>query len=421
MTILQSLIGANFPDEGFTLGDAYAAAPDAKPHSVRARIYENLGVAFNRVAAGLYTYTSPDGQGTALIVEGDGRSLSHFDDASIDAIITDHPWEDTTSNKGGNRSFADYEAFRYTQEDFNEKARILKDGSFLVEFLPAENENNVDYLYQIKSMAKAAGFSYYSKVSWTKGSFVANTGRKAKNTEDVMIFTKGKARALRPNAKKIKASYGDNPPAILDDHHLMSGTTTMLPTDFNVQPPSRKERIHQAEKPVDLIAAIIAQVSKVGELILDTFAGSGVTLEAALRTGRICYRHRKRSKNGSAHQEPSGGPSLGKLERNQYIGPQLNLCKENKKMSTSIQETINHLRELDQKASPAPWGWSGGGQGSPILSANDAVGRLEYATEEDLDLITETRNAVPALLAEIERLTAENRHLSAYVAELEGK
>lgn len=286
MTILQSLLGANFPDEGFTLTDAYSAAPDAKPHSVRARIYENLGDVFTRVATGLYTYASPDGQGTALIVEGDGRNLSHFDDASFDAIITDHPWEDATSNKGGNRSFADYEAFRYTQEDFNEKARVLKDGSFLVEFLPAENENNVDYLYQIKSMAKAAGFSYYSKVPWTKGSFVANTGRKAKNTEDVMIFTKGKARALRPNAKKIKASYGDNPPAVLSDDHLMSGTTTMLPTDFNIQPPNRKERIHQAEKPVDLIAAIITQVTKVGELILDTFAGSGVTLEAALRTGR---------------------------------------------------------------------------------------------------------------------------------------
>lgn len=90
-------------------------------------------------------------------------------------------------------------------------------------------------------------------------------------------------------------------------------------------------------------------------------------------------------------------------------------------MSTEIQETIERLRELDQTASPAPWSWSGGGQGSPILSANDAVGRLEYATEEDLDLITETRNAIPALLDERERLIAELERLTARVAELENK
>jgi len=34
--------------------------------------------------------------------------------------------------------------------DFKEKARVLKDGCFLVEVLPAENENNYEYLYQIK-------------------------------------------------------------------------------------------------------------------------------------------------------------------------------------------------------------------------------------------------------------------------------
>ena len=40
-------------------------------------------------------------------------------------------------------------------QDFKEKARVLKDGCFLVEVLPAENENNYEYLYQIKKYAKA--------------------------------------------------------------------------------------------------------------------------------------------------------------------------------------------------------------------------------------------------------------------------
>ena len=132
-----------------------------------------------------------------MLVEGNGRDLSAIQDEEIDLIVTDYPWEDKKSNRGGNRNFVstyEEETFRYTLEDFKEKARVLKDGAFLVEFLPAENENNFDELYRIKKLAQEAGFQYYAKVSWKKGTFVSNTGRKSKNTEDVMIFSKGKAR-----------------------------------------------------------------------------------------------------------------------------------------------------------------------------------------------------------------------------------
>ncbi len=78
-----------------------------------------------------------------------------FRSESIDCIITDHPWFDRESNKGGNRFFADYECFRYTLEDFQEKARVLKLGCFLAELLPAENENNYEQLFKIKQYAKA--------------------------------------------------------------------------------------------------------------------------------------------------------------------------------------------------------------------------------------------------------------------------
>lgn len=70
-----------------------------------------------------------------------------------------------------------------------------------IEILPAENENNYEYLYQIKQYAKEAGFLYYSKVTWKKGGFVSNTGRKAKNSQDVMVFSKGKARSMRIDKK----------------------------------------------------------------------------------------------------------------------------------------------------------------------------------------------------------------------------
>ena len=64
----------------------------------------------------------------------------------------------------------------------------------------------------------------------------------------------------------------------------MSGAHGMLPTNFNVSPPRKK--IHQAEKPVELLEQILNFVTLPGETALDQFAGSGVLGEAALNTGR---------------------------------------------------------------------------------------------------------------------------------------
>lgn len=273
--VKERLIEA-FGTTPFTLRDAYDVIFD-KPHStVRGRIYENLGIVFKKIQKGVYC--ASDQEERCIVIEGDGRNLEFLDSASVDCIITDHPWFDKKSNRGGNRNFAEYVCLEYTQEDFNEKARVLKDGCFLVEMLPAENESNYEYLYKIKRMAKQAGFEYYAKVPWKKGTFVSNTGRKSKNTEEMMFFTKGKARALRPDVKKDKA----DPSA----RHYMSGANGMLPTCFDVQPP--KEKLHQSEKPVGLIEQIICFITKPDEIIVDQFAGSGSTGEAAIKTGRKC-------------------------------------------------------------------------------------------------------------------------------------
>ena len=188
-----------------------------------------------------------------------------INDNSIDCILTDHPWLDIKSNKGGTRAFALYDCFRYTLEDFKEKARVLKDGCFLVEVLPAENENNYEYLYQIKKYAKEAGFIYYSKVPWKKGTFVSNTGRKAKNTQDIMIFSKGKARNMRFDKKKSDMT---------GEKHYMSGYMAL--------------QYCQSELPVELCEEILEYVTYEGEIVLDSFAGSGAVGVAALNKKRSC-------------------------------------------------------------------------------------------------------------------------------------
>ncbi|GEO26676.1 methyltransferase [Alicyclobacillus acidoterrestris] len=46
---------------------------------------------------------------------------------------------------------------------------------------------------------------------------------------------------------------------------------------------------HPTMKPIPLVARALQNSSKKGEIVLDTFAGSGTTLMAAEQTGRVCY------------------------------------------------------------------------------------------------------------------------------------
>ena len=275
MSIVSNIIDC-FKNVSFNMKDAYEVNPDVNKESVRTRIYENLGVHFKKLGRNLYINKDAD----CVLIEGDGRDLSIIENKSIDCIITDHPWKDK-ANKGGNRNFAKYDCFEYMIEDFKEKARVLKDGSFLVEVIPNESETNFDYLYKLKKLAQDAGFKYYCKIPWVKGSFKSNTGRVVKNREDLMIFSKGKPRALKWDKQRGLDENG-NPTK------RMSGTNGMLPAEFNIQPVPKKQQIAQSEKPPQLFEQLLQYITLENEIVLDQFAGSGSVGEACINTNRKC-------------------------------------------------------------------------------------------------------------------------------------
>ncbi len=297
-TIQMNLFEYFMDSEQFSIPDATEVVKNIKNmqvnnESIRARIYEGVekGI-FTKISRGVYKVTKQvEGKdNTCLLINGDGRDLSMIKDKSIDGIITDHPYDLQKALTGGNRKFATFELFRYEGKDFKEKQRVLKDGAFLVEFLPEESEVNYEYLYEIKKIAKENGLKYFAKVAWKKGNFVSNTGRKSKNVEDVMIFSNGEPRDLKLDAKKNLAVAKENNldiqgkssyeiRDILQEHnldvHYMKGTNGMLPTVFDYQPKNSKDKLMEAEKPVELIEEIIEYISKPYETLLDQFAGSG--------------------------------------------------------------------------------------------------------------------------------------------------
>lgn len=297
-TIQMNLFSYFLDEENFTIQDATNLVKNIKNmtvnnESIRARIYEGVdrGI-FTKISRGVYKVTKQIGEreNTCLLINGDGRDLSMIKDKSIDGIITDHPYDLHKALSGGNRKFATFELFRYESKDFKEKQRVLKEGAFLVEFLPEESEINYEYLYEVKRLAKEQGLKYFAKVVWKKGNFVSNTGRKSKNTEDVMIFSNGEPRCLKLDAKKnLKTANENNLDVkgknsyeirdLLQENNLevcyMKGTNGMLPTVFDYQPKDSKSKVMEAEKPIELIEEIIEFISKPYETLLDQYAGSG--------------------------------------------------------------------------------------------------------------------------------------------------
>lgn len=311
-TIQMNLFDYFLDDESFTISQATEVVKNIRnmqvnDESIRARIYEGVdkGI-FKKLSRGVYQVSSQleNGEKTnCILINGNGRDLSMIEDGSIDGIVTDHPYDVAKALTGGNRKFASYELFKYQKEDFAEKQRVLKPGAFLVEFLPEESEMNWEYLFEIKQMAKAVGFKYFAKVLWKKGSFVANTGRKSKNIEDVMIFSNGEPRTLKLDAKKnleVARHYGLSVSGktsyevkeLLEENELeiyyIKGTNGMLPAILDYQPRSRNEKVMEAEKPVPLLEEIIEYISLPYETLLDQFGGSGNFAVACTNKARNC-------------------------------------------------------------------------------------------------------------------------------------
>lgn len=70
--------------------------------------------------------------------------------------------------------------------------------------------------------------------------------------------------------------------------HNFYGGGKFKTTVWDIDKPLKND-LHPTMKPVELVANCILDGSKAGDIVLDTFGGSGTTLIAAEQTGRKCY------------------------------------------------------------------------------------------------------------------------------------
>lgn len=250
------------------LKEIYQATTKWPQESVRCSIYRDRKKRFKRVAKGVYLLTGE--KSASLLIHGDGRKLDEIEDGSISAIINDHPWKNEKAHKSGNQKcFADYDTFCYTQEDFDQKARVLVNGGYLAEFLPVRSFSNKEYLNRIEMMAEKAGLDYYASILWRKApEGKINTGRTTKGIEQIVIFTKGKARCLNAGGKAYQ-------------------TTNILTYEVDIPANKGKMKTHQAEKPIPLYEYLIEQLTREGDICLDQFGGSCNMAKASVLKNRF--------------------------------------------------------------------------------------------------------------------------------------
>jgi DNA modification methylase len=118
-------------------------------------------------------------------------------------------------------------------------------------------------LFHFRQAFSAAGFTLHAQLIWLKNHFAIGMADYHHRYEPIL--------------------YGWLPDAA---HYFVDDRTQV--DVFEVDKPQASE-LHPTQKPVELIARMIANSSRTGELIYDPFCGSGSTILAAHQLGRIGY------------------------------------------------------------------------------------------------------------------------------------
>ena len=217
---------------------------------------------FERVEKGVYTL-SKDGQDLAWIETADAtESLPRLagEGFKADMVFLDIPY-DTPAVKGGNRGV------KYDLLSVDNFSKILD----AVKVIAKSDNSPVIHMFSqaesgLKAMAK------YNDLFLEKGFKPVGRGEYQKTFADGSPVTS-------PNGKVSK------PEGIIV--FTQSGKLTKPLNNLNFK--LVRPKGYQTEKPAEMLKAMIEMTTNEGDLVLDPFAGSGVTGAEAIKAGRQSY------------------------------------------------------------------------------------------------------------------------------------
>lgn len=235
--------------------------------------------------------------GPHKIMCGDSTKEEHYKklmvDAKADLLFTDPPYNidysgggKNTSTKIMNDKMGSTQFLQFLKDAFKNLPDALKKGAALYVFHSPTTQA------QFEEALNANGFEVKYQLIWNKPSAGLGMGDyRAKHEPFFYACVKGGDPLF----------YGDRTHTSVVDFHKTdaqlaawakkereaekAGRTTI----WTMKREPMKEYVHPTQKPVELVMYALANSSKVEDIVLDPFMGSGATLIACQKTNRVCY------------------------------------------------------------------------------------------------------------------------------------
>lgn len=193
-----------------------------------------------------------------------GGDLLRPDNSKVDAV--DDDWDKFDS-------FAAYDAF--TRAWLGECRRVLKDEGSLWVIGSYHN------IFRLGSAMQDLGFWVLNDIIWRKSNPMPNfKGTRFTNAHETLIWA-----AKSREQKRYTFNY-DALKAFNEDTQMRSDWTLALCTGQERLKDEDGNKAHPTQKPEALLHRVILSASRVGDVILDPFFGTGTTGAAAKRLGR---------------------------------------------------------------------------------------------------------------------------------------
>jgi DNA modification methylase len=140
------------------------------------------------------------------------------------------------------------------------------------------------HIYELLTASRSVGFEFKQLCVWNKDNGGMGTFYRSKH-ELIFVFKNGKAKHINNFELGQNGRYRTN----VWDYAGANTFTTREKTTTGKTVGVGDLEWHPTVKPLNLVSDAVLDCSNREGLVLDTFLGSGTTLIACERTGRVCY------------------------------------------------------------------------------------------------------------------------------------
>lgn len=216
------------------------------------------------------------------------KVMKQMEPNSVDLIFADPPYNlqlgealtrpDNTHVSGVYEEWDNFESMAeyddYTREWMSAARRVLKDDGAIWVIGSYHN------IFRVGTVLQDLGFWILNDIIWNKSNPMPNfKGTRFTNAHETLIWA----------AKNPKSKYTFNyeaMKALNEDMQMRSDWSIALCTGKERLKDDKGEKLHSTQKPEALLYRVILASTKVGDVILDPFFGTGTTGAVAKKIGR---------------------------------------------------------------------------------------------------------------------------------------